>query len=146
MSKISHSGTLKNLDLSSVHEIHIYREYNSVCLLVGIGTRAHPLSRKRVCSLPRNQRGGGTLDCGWGGGESQFGRPKKKLILCLLCGSVLLQFRGMEKTKRNIVFKNKFWCWLHLKKRFCSSMQINDAENMSVLYSLTDCTVELNYF
>ncbi len=29
---------------------------------------------------PRNQRGGGTLACGWGVGESQFRRLVKKLI------------------------------------------------------------------
>ncbi len=60
------------------HKIHIYQEYHSVCPLVRIGS-VQPLSRKRVCLSPRNQREGGTCTRlrvrGWG---AQIGRLEKK--------------------------------------------------------------------
>jgi hypothetical protein len=48
---------------------YIHIEYNIVCLLVGIGTPPPPLSQASVSS-PENQREGGTLACGRGGGAS----------------------------------------------------------------------------
>ncbi len=46
----------------------IYLEYHSVCPLVRVGT-PHPLSRKRVCSLPPEPGGGHTrLRVRWLGG------------------------------------------------------------------------------
>jgi hypothetical protein len=74
------------------HKVHRYKEYHSVCPLVGIGTLP-PLSRQRVCPSPRNQMGGRggvhvghTRLAGEGLGESQFWRLEKSLALCLLCG------------------------------------------------------------
>ncbi len=37
--------------------------------------------------LPPEPKGGDTLACGWGVGESQFQRLEKRLALCLLCGT-----------------------------------------------------------
>ncbi len=68
-----------------MHKIHIYQEYHSVCPLVRIGS-AQPLSRKRVCLSPRNQREGGTLACEWEGGEPKSDDLWKSLALCLLYG------------------------------------------------------------
>ncbi len=48
----------------------------------------HPLSRKRVCTSPRNQRGGAHTRKrvrGWGSPNSNDWR--KSLALCLLCAS-----------------------------------------------------------
>jgi hypothetical protein len=44
-------------------KVRIYKEYHSVCPLVGIGTLPTPLSPASV-PLPQNRRGGGTLACG----------------------------------------------------------------------------------
>ncbi len=65
-------------------EIIVYLEYQSVCLIVGIGS-PHPLSRKRVC-IPLGPKGGGggTLSCGWGGADSDDWI--EGLALCILCG------------------------------------------------------------
>ncbi len=49
------------------HKVRRYREYQSVCPLVGIGTLPTPLSPASV-PLPPETGGGGTLDCGWGVG------------------------------------------------------------------------------
>ena len=51
------SKLLLSFDLLE-HKVHIYREYQSVCLLVRNGT-PHSLSRKRVYPPP-NPRGEGT--------------------------------------------------------------------------------------
>ncbi len=40
------------------NKVRIYKEYHSVCPLVGIGTLP-PLSRQLVCLSPRYKRGGG---------------------------------------------------------------------------------------
>jgi hypothetical protein len=50
------------------HKVRLYKEYHSVCPLVGIGTPQR-LSGQRVCPSPQN-RGRGTLACRWevGGG------------------------------------------------------------------------------
>ncbi len=63
----------------------IYREYHSVCPLVGIGTFPSPLSSASV-PLPPEPRGVGRLARGWGVGESQFRqyrRLEKSLALCM---------------------------------------------------------------
>ncbi len=48
--------------------MHIYKEYLSVCLLVGIWTLPRPLSPASVPLHPEPKGGGGTLACGWGVG------------------------------------------------------------------------------
>jgi hypothetical protein len=45
------------------HKVLIYKEYHSVCPLVGIGTLPTPLSPASV-PLPPQPEGGGTLTCG----------------------------------------------------------------------------------
>ncbi len=71
---------------TSNHKVHIYTEYHSVCTLVGIGTLPPP-SLASECAPPPPSKGGGTLACGRGVGESQFRRLEKKLstlpTLCL---------------------------------------------------------------
>ncbi len=37
-----------------------------------------PLPKASVSLLPPNQRVGNTLDCGWGGGRTQFGQLEKR--------------------------------------------------------------------
>ncbi len=71
------------------HKVHIYKEYHSVCPLVGtVPLPSHPLSYQRVCTSPRNQRVGGEAHSpavrGWGSPNSDDWR--KSLALCLLCG------------------------------------------------------------
>ncbi len=51
------------------HKIHIYTEYTSDCLLVGIGTPPPPWTKGR----------GDTLACGWGGGGVPSTTTGKKL-------------------------------------------------------------------
>ncbi len=49
-----------------------------------LGPPPHPFSRKRVCSLPRNQRGGTHSPVGegmWGPNSEDW---RKSLVLCLL--------------------------------------------------------------
>jgi hypothetical protein len=51
-----------------VHKVHTYKEFHSVCPLVGIGL-SRPISRQRVCPSPRNQMGVGHTRLrvrGWG--------------------------------------------------------------------------------
>ncbi len=58
-------------------QVHIYKEYHSVCPFVGIGTLPSPLSPASV--PPQNQRGEGAHSpAGEGLGESQFRRMEKK--------------------------------------------------------------------
>jgi hypothetical protein len=58
-------------------KVRIYKEYHSVCPLVGIGTLPPPLS---PASVPLPQNGGGAHSpAGEGLGESQFRRLEKKL-------------------------------------------------------------------
>jgi hypothetical protein len=86
---------LRSMDGTN-HKVHIYKEYHSVCPLVGIGTFPPPLSPASVPlpppppPPPRNQRerGGGQITCmRMTLGESQFRRLEKSLALCLLCGT-----------------------------------------------------------
>ncbi len=73
--------------MSLQHKVHIYKEYHSVCPIVGIGTLPPLLSRLRVCPSPRNQRvgvGSHSLRVrSWEGPNSDEWR--KRLALCLLC-------------------------------------------------------------
>jgi hypothetical protein len=48
------------------HKVCIYKEYHSVCPLVGIGTLPTPLSP--ASAPPPRTGGGGTIACGWGVG------------------------------------------------------------------------------
>ncbi len=54
-----------------------YLENHDVCPLVRIGA-PNPLFHKRVCTTPRNQRGGGHSPADEEVGLSQVGRLKKK--------------------------------------------------------------------
>ncbi len=74
--------------------IHIYLEYHRVCPLVRIGT-PHPISRKRVCHLPRNRGGEAHSPKGEGLGGPSSGDYRKVLALCLLCG--VLQSGGYKE-------------------------------------------------
>ncbi len=68
------------------HKVRIYKEYHSVCPLVGIGTLPTHLSPASV-PLPPEPGGGGHNRLrarGWGRPNSDDLR--KSLALCLLCG------------------------------------------------------------
>ncbi len=64
------------------HNVHIYLENHSVCPLVGIGP-PHPLSRKQVCSLHPEPKGGAGAHSPAGKevGESQFQRLEKRFSI-----------------------------------------------------------------
>ncbi len=67
--------------------VRIYKEYKSVCPIIGIGL-SQPLCRQRVCPsrLPPEPGGGGHTHQrvrGWGSPNSDDWR--KSLALCLLC-------------------------------------------------------------
>jgi hypothetical protein len=68
------------------HKVHVYKEYHSVCPLVGTGTLPTSLSPASV-PLPPEPEGGGHTRLrvrGWGSPNSDDWR--KCLALCLLCG------------------------------------------------------------
>jgi hypothetical protein len=69
---------------NGLHKVRIYKEYHSVCPLVGIGTLPTPLSPASV-PLPPEPGGGHTRlrVRGWGSPNSDDWR--KSLALCLLC-------------------------------------------------------------
>jgi hypothetical protein len=69
------------------HKVRIFKEYHSVCPLVGIGTLPTPLSPASVPLPPEPWWGGGGAHspAGEGLGESKFRRRRKSLALCLLC-------------------------------------------------------------
>jgi hypothetical protein len=61
-----------------MHKVDIYKEYRSLCRLVGIGTLPTPLSPASV-PLPSEPKGGGVHSpAGEGLGASQFRRLEKK--------------------------------------------------------------------
>jgi hypothetical protein len=62
-------------------KVHIYKEYSSVCPLVGIGTLPTPLSPVSVPLTLETKGGGGDahLPAGKGLGESHIRRLEKKL-------------------------------------------------------------------
>ncbi len=63
-------------DEGEAHKVPIYKEYHSVCPLVGIGLGlSQPLSRHVIVLL----LGGSHSPAGEGLGESQFRRLEKKL-------------------------------------------------------------------
>jgi hypothetical protein len=62
------------------HKVHIYKEYHSVCPLVGIGTLPPTPSLASECAPPPGTKGGGAhTRAGEGLGESQFQRLEEKL-------------------------------------------------------------------
>ncbi len=78
-------------------KVRIYKEYHSVCPLVGIGTLPTPLSPASV-PLPPERGGGAHSPAGEGLGESNFRRLEKKLstltlwparTLCILSFSLI---------------------------------------------------------
>jgi len=81
----------------SGYKVRIYKEYHSVCSLVGIGTLPTPLSPASLLLPPEPGGGRGHTRLrvgGWGGPNSDDWR--KSLALCLLCVSgysfLLLQY------------------------------------------------------
>jgi hypothetical protein len=93
-----------------------YKEYHSVCPLVGIGTPPHPSPE---CVLPPEPEGGGVhLPAGEGAGESQFRRPEKKLsnLPTLWCTLYSEQYstEADQYVPTFFWFKNfSYWVWLH---------------------------------
>ncbi len=71
----------------SYHIVHIYKEYHSLCPLVGIGTLPSPISPASVPLPPEPPKGGAHSPAGAGLWLSQFRRLVKSL--CLLCGSYI---------------------------------------------------------
>jgi hypothetical protein len=74
----------QNIDIRAYeyihHKVHTYKEYHSVCALVGNGTLPPPLSPASV-PLPPEPNGAWEAhsSAGEGLGESQFQRLEKKL-------------------------------------------------------------------
>jgi hypothetical protein len=52
------------------HKVHTYKEYHSVCPLVGVGTLPTPLSQASVPLPPEPKGGGAHSPAGEWGGES----------------------------------------------------------------------------
>jgi hypothetical protein len=80
-----------------IHKVRKYKEYNSECPLVGIGTLPPPLSLASV-PLPPEPRGGGHTRLrvrGWGSPNSYDWR--KSLALCLLCRFILHLFPSITR-------------------------------------------------
>ncbi len=83
------------------HKVRIYKEYHSVCPLVGIRTLpCNPSLAIECAPPPRTGRGGGHTRLrvrGWGCPNSDDLR--KSLALCLLCGTTLhILFLNLEIT------------------------------------------------
>jgi hypothetical protein len=73
----------------STHKVNIYKEYHSVCPLVGTGTLPSPSFASECVPPPGTKGGGAHSPAGKGLGESQFRRLEKGLALCLLCVSMV---------------------------------------------------------
>ncbi len=109
---------LYNDQKSALHKVRVYKEYHSVCPLVGIGTLPTPLSQ-RMCPFPPEPGGGGAHSPACEGlGESLFRRLEKSLALCLY--SVVLSLNTVTwetcngDIARKAVNKASFWqnlCW-----------------------------------
>ncbi len=74
------------------HKVHIYKEYHSVCPLVGIGTLPSPLSplASECAPPPGTKGGGGTLalrERGWGSPNADDWRKSFALYSTLWVGS-----------------------------------------------------------
>jgi hypothetical protein len=69
---------------SKAHKVHKYKEYHSVCPLVGIGTLPTPLSPASVPPPPRTKGEEAHSSAGEGLGESRYRRLEKNLALCLV--------------------------------------------------------------
>ncbi len=61
-----------------IHKVHMYKEYHSVCPLVGIGTLPTPLSPASVSLPPEPGGGGAQSPAGQGLEEVQFRLLAKK--------------------------------------------------------------------
>ncbi len=88
------------------HKVPIYKEYHSVCPIVGIGTLPPPLSPASVPS-PRNQRGGGrgTFPCGWGIGGVTIPTTGEKIstlpTLCFSDENLFLALKAYVSTRND---------------------------------------------
>ncbi len=69
----------------AAHKVCIYKEYDSVCPLVGIGTLQSPLSPESVPLPPERGGGGAHSPGGEGWGSPNSDDLRKRLALCLLC-------------------------------------------------------------
>ncbi len=101
----------KKHDVGRLHKVRTYKEYHSVCPLVGIGTLPTPLSPASVPLLPEPRGGGGHTRLrgrGWGSPNSDDYR--KSLALCfsvvdqnMLQLYIMQSIEGMnECTKRSL--------------------------------------------
>ncbi len=94
----------------SPQSTYIPRVHCRVCPLVGIGTHPPPTpsSASECVSFPRNQRGGGTLACGWGvrvrvGPNSETWKKSSTLsVLCAHLFSVCSTRPIIENMKRQV--------------------------------------------
>ncbi len=76
---------MKSLKLEPLcHKVHTYKEYHSICPLVGIGT-PHPSPASEYLPPPEPKGGREHSPACEGVGVSQFRRLEKSLALCLHC-------------------------------------------------------------
>jgi hypothetical protein len=105
------------------HKVRMYKEYQSVCPLVGIGTLPTPLSQACVPLPPRTGGGGGAHSpAGEGLEESQFRRLEKTLTT-LPTLWMSLSFSALQSPTAN-------WEGLHFTSHYC----ILPARELSHLY------------
>jgi hypothetical protein len=85
-------GQCRGSKLATQSMYSIYKEYQSICPLVGIGTLSPPLSPASVPLFP--EPGGAHSPAGEGLGESQFRRLEKKLTMhsAYSVGSSMLRY------------------------------------------------------
>ncbi len=99
--------------MSNRHKVHTYKEYHSVCPLVGIGSPAS-------VPLPPEPKGGGggTRVRQRGEGSPNPNDLRKSLAICLLCGNrQQLEDFSFRSIKCWLVFRGHFYfCCAHVFK------------------------------
>jgi hypothetical protein len=128
--------------LAKHHKVHIYKEYHSVCPLVGWDSPIPSLASE--CAPPHRTGGGGAHSpAGEGLGESQFRRLEKSLALFLLCAKhrplshvFPLPRVGVTKTHLGIYWGMKFRGCLDVPWIFLS---ISISSMHDILCTLCSC-------
>ncbi len=134
-----------------IHKLNTYKEYHSVCPLVGIGTLPPPLSPASVPLPPEPKGGGGgALACGWGAGGVPTDDWRKILAFCLLCGPIPWIFAfhtvyrrikvSMHSVSTSHWTGNMNACWTQHKEETTEHQKIHKRDGVAC-YSISDDTV-----
>ncbi len=95
--KYKYEKTLPHrLLVTLTNKVHIYLEYQTVCPLVGIGTRALPPFPQANVSPPPEPKGETHSPTGEGVWGPNLDGLRKSLVLCLLCVRIPPNFRIFE--------------------------------------------------